>query len=195
VVGFATGGLVVAIFFNWIRERDNARQLHEPVAAQWDEVTREARKAFGLLGTAEVHALGKPEAESYSRLALALWSDEPIDQAQWKAHTAGMRVAGLALIASATEFAEAHGIGGPKFQSARSVLEEKVSTLPEGGEPQPFEAAASELYTFCETVDRLHYGLMRDRLRRPAASRLATPALPKAKPAKAINPGRIRRAR
>ena len=32
VVGFATGGLVVAIFFNWIRERDRARLMHEPVA-------------------------------------------------------------------------------------------------------------------------------------------------------------------
>lgn len=31
VIGFASGGLVVALFFNWIKDRDLARTRHEPM--------------------------------------------------------------------------------------------------------------------------------------------------------------------
>jgi hypothetical protein len=169
VVAAATGGLVVAIFFNWIRERDRVRLMHAPVAQQWRTLTRSARQAYGLLDVQETHALGKPAAEAYGRFAAALWSDDPIDPAQWEEHVAGMRAAGAALLADADEFAAAHEIDGPRYRAARATLAQRLAA-----EPASFEAVATELYAFCDTVDELHYALMRDRLRRPAVP--ATPA-------------------
>ena len=170
VVGFATGGLVVAIFFNWIRERDRARLMHEPVAQEWRTLTRPAREAYGLLDAQETQALGKPAAETYGRFALALWSNDPIDLAQWKEHAAAMRAAGPALLADADEFARSYEIDGSKYRAARATFEQKLAA-----ESESFKAIASELYAFCDTVDQLHYALMRDRLRRPAVSPLAKP--------------------
>jgi hypothetical protein len=170
VVGFATGGLVVAIFFNWIRERDRARLMHEPVAQEWRTVTRPAREAYGLLDTQETQALGKPAAEIYGRFAQALWSNDPIDPAEWNQYAAGMRTAGAALLADADEFAGSHEIDGPKYRAARATFEQRLAA-----EPESFEAIGTELYAFCDTVDQLHYDLMRERLRRPAAAPLARP--------------------
>lgn len=170
VVGFATGGLVVAIFFNWIRERDRARLMHEPVAREWRAINRPAREAFGLLDSHETQALGKPAGETYGRFAMALWSDDPIDPAQWKEHAAGMRAAAAALLADADEFARSHEIDGPKYRAARATFEQRLAAQPES-----FEAIGTELYAFCDTVDKLHYALMRERLRRPAVSPAARP--------------------
>jgi hypothetical protein len=170
VVGFATGGLVVAIFFNWIRERDRARLMHEPVAREWRMVTRPARQAYGLLDMQETRALGKPAAETYGRFVLALWNNDPIDPAQWTQHAAGMRAAGAALLADADEFAGSHEIDGPKYRAARATFEQRLAA-----EPTSFKAIATELYAFCDTVDQLHHDLMRDRLRRPAVSPPAKP--------------------
>ena len=170
VVGFATGGLVVAIFFNWIRERDRARIMHEPVAQEWRTVTRAAREAYGLLDAHETQALGKLAAETYGRFAAALWSDHPIDPAEWEEHAAGMRAAGAALLADADQFAGSHEIDGPKYRAARATFEQRLAA-----EPESFEAIGTELYALCDTVDQLHYDLMRDRLRRPAVSPLAKP--------------------
>jgi len=171
VVGFATGGLVVAIFFNWIRERDRARLMHEPVAQEWRAVTRPAREAYGLLDLQETRALGKPASETYGRFAMALWSDDPIDPVEWKEHVAVMRAAGAALLADADEFARSHEIDGPKYRAARDTFEQRLAAAPES-----FEAIGTELYAFCDTVDKLHYALMRDRLRRPAVPPPAKPA-------------------
>src|SRR5215510_8965466 len=91
VVGFATGGLVVAVFFNWIRERDKARQLHEPVAQQWQEITREARRAFGLLSIDELSGLGRAKADAYSEFVVRLWNGDAMDPADWATHATKMR--------------------------------------------------------------------------------------------------------
>jgi hypothetical protein len=170
IVGFATGGLVVAIFFNWIRERDRARLMHEPAAQEWRTIIRPALEAYGLLDTQEVQALGKPATETYQRFAMALWGNDPIDPAEWSEHAAGMRAAGAALLADADEFAMSYEIDGPKYRAARAMFEQRLAAKPES-----FEAIGTELYAFCDTVDDLHHDLMRDRLRRSAVSSLAKP--------------------
>ncbi|MVU83823.1 hypothetical protein GPX89_42165 [Nocardia sp. ET3-3] len=171
VVGFATGGLVVAVVFNWIRERHHARLMHEPVAQEWSSAIRSARQAFGLLDSHEAHALGKPEFEAYDRFAAALWSDDPIDPAVWDEHVADMRSESAALLDVADEFAEKYEIDGPKYRTARAKFERTLAA-----EPESFDAIATELYAFTDTVDRLHYNLMRERLRRQAEPPAATPA-------------------
>jgi hypothetical protein len=171
VVGFATGGLVVAIFFNWIRERDRARLMHEPVAREWRTVTQPAREAYGLLDAHEVQALGEPAGGAYNRFALALWGHDPIDPAEWEERAAGMRAAGAALLADADEFAKSYKIDGPKYRAARATFEQSL-----GAKPESFKAIGIELYAFGDTVDQLHYDLIRDRLRRPAESPLPRPA-------------------
>ncbi|WP_412537767.1 hypothetical protein R8Z50_18060 [Longispora sp. K20-0274] len=170
VIGFATGGLVVAIFFNWIRERDQARRLHEPVAEEWRALIRPAREAFGLLNTQEADALGKPDSDAYGRFVAALWGDDPIEPAEWEERVAGMRAAGPALLATADEFAGSREIDGPRYRTARAAFEQKLTARPDA-----FGAAATELYSFCDTVDDLHYELVRGRLRLPAVTPLARP--------------------
>ncbi|MBB5077013.1 hypothetical protein [Nonomuraea endophytica] len=194
VIGFASGGLVVALFINRIKDRDVARTRHEPMAEDWKVVTRAVREPFGLLTSAELHdvheardasavaadgSLAEEVTDSYARKTASVWGEPSMEPAEWQAYSAAVRAKGLAFLPVARAFAKRYGIAGKKFDTAFSEFEAKLTALPENGDTsgssQAYSAAGSALQGFIHSVEELHYDITLHQVRAAKKGRAATP--------------------